>query len=163
MGVGWDFFCLFPGSEKLTDPLLYPTPKQIGRFSCLYQSWCSCGKSSPLLPASAHSSAMLASTNIYSMQSSLFLSALYTGVLSILLLSKMCFITLEKKKKGLMAIGLGGSLGSGHSQFSLIYFHNYFQEINGLSTGSWGIISAIYLGTYLKWNKGIVTLDFIYL
>lgn len=47
--------------------------------------------------------------------------------------------------------------------YALIYFHNCFQEINGLSTGSWGIILIIYLRTYMKWNESIMILDFTYL
>lgn len=44
----------------------------------------------------------------------LIMSALYIRVWLYFYLKKMCFIT-KKIKKGLMPLGLGGSLGSGHS------------------------------------------------
>lgn len=69
------------------------------------------------ISVSAHSAQVLvsASTAIYFIRLKVSV-CLYIVLLNILLFNKMCSITF---KRGLMAAGLGGSLGSGHCQLPL--------------------------------------------
>lgn len=67
-------------------------------------------------------------------------------------------------KRGLIAIGLGGSLGSAQSQLWLSpYIFTTIFKKQIVSTGSWGIILIIYLVEYLRWNRSTMLADFTYL
>ena len=80
------------------------------------------------ISVSAHSAQVLisASTTIYFIRLKVPV-CLYIMLLNILLFNKMCSITF---KRGLMAAGLGGSLGSGHCQLTLSQVFSQLFSIN---------------------------------